>query len=141
VEPDRTNVKTQLVVTHRPHSTVNEEVEYRDESGNRVVEHVVMDGALGKGTPRLDDHGHEIKRYRTVTQTTTKRGFEWFGEWLAPGDILPDDERLTPRKRINLLESGWIKEVEANKPKGRPKGSKNKKHKKARRKQTPTVAV
>jgi len=131
VEPDRTNVETRLVVTHRPAKDCREEVEVRDENGNRVVACIVVDGPYGKTTPRLDANGEKVVKYRTVTHTTTKRGFEWFGEWLSPGDTFPDDGRLTPMKRRHLTEVGWIKEVPANKPnpKGRPKGSKNRKSK------------
>ena len=134
VEPDRTNVEMQLVVTHRPAQDIREEVDVVDENGRPVVDYEIMEGAVGRPRRLVDAEQNEVPRYRyrKQTRTTTKRGFEWFGEWLSPGDVFPEDGRLTAHKRRNLIDSGWIREEPKEKPKGthrgRPRGSKNKKN-------------
>ena len=153
LEPDQTREKTRLVVTHRPRKTeVTEEI-VTDENDRPVVKYVVMEGAIGREQPKLltpqeakevtlpfgvektrNRNGglaYRLVRYRTHRRTTNKRGFDWNGQWINPGDTFPAD--CDERKIYNLKASGYTKEVKDNggappkKRRGRPKGSKNKK--------------
>ena len=68
-----------------------------------------------------------------------RTGFEWFGTWYSPGDVLPEDN-LTVQKRRTLLEVEWLRE-EPQPKKKRARKKTTAKRKTAKRKRTKKVTA
>ena len=64
-----------------------------------------------------------------------RAGFEWFGKWYSPGDVLPEDD-LTEKKRRTLVGAEWLREEPIPKP-----VRKTAKRKTQKRKRTKKVAA
>ena len=68
-----------------------------------------------------------------------RAGFEWFGKWYSPGDVLPEDD-LTEKKRRTLVGAEWLREEPIPEVKKTAK-RKTAKRKTPKRKRTKKVAA
>lgn len=69
------------------------------------------------------------------------RGFDWFGKWYSPGDVLPEDD-LTEKKRRTLVGAEWVREEPIPQPKKvRARKKTTAKRKTQKRKRTKKVAA